>query len=262
MSGGNSGLGPIQTAGGGGGSCYQNGAGVAGGSGGGSGINYAPYGGAGGGGAGSVGANGVPGSPNFLLNSPGGYSVSPVTSTSSVLVGTGSKTFTINSFSNEALSFLGVVAGSPVVVYYTNGNSINMTGTITSISSTTLICSITSVGDGASSSYSTWRFSFGGGPAHGNNGGAGSQVSAGAGGSGLSNSLSGSSLFYAAGGGGGGGTPANGGSSIGGNGSTGSGSSATSNRGSGGGGGGYAGNAAGAGGSGSNGIVIVRYLSA
>jgi hypothetical protein len=86
---------------------------------------------------------------------------------------------------------------------------------------------------------------------------------AGNGGSGTSNSITGTALFYAAGGGGGvwnsNDTAGTGGSSIGGNGGLGTndGSNATINRGSGGGGAGQDAD----GGSGSSGVVIIKYLN-
>lgn len=102
-------------------------------------------------------------------------------------------------------------------------------------------------------------FPGGGGGGAGGAGGDGSGGAGGNGGIGLSNSISGSSLFYAGGGGGGmasngGTTNGSGGSGIGGS----NGSSGTTNRGGGGGGKQYG---AGMAGSGGSGVFIVRYSS-
>jgi hypothetical protein len=96
----------------------------------------------------------------------------------------------------------------------------------------------------------------------GGGGGAGAQPGNADGGIGITRSISGSSLFYAAGGGGGGNTCTSaGGSGIGGNGASGSsgGSAGTNGRGAGGGGGGY-GPGDGPGGNGGTGVVIIRYV--
>lgn len=77
------------------------------------------------------------------------------------------------------------------------------------------------------------------------------------GGSGVSSSITGSSITRAGGGGGGGASTANGGSGGGGSAGTGAGSDGTLNTGGGGGGGGFSGNS----GAGGSGIVIVRYAA-
>lgn len=109
----------------------------------------------------------------------------------------------------------------------------------------------------------------GGGGGAGAVGGTGSNITKGGdGGVGLSNSLSGSAVFYA--GGGGGSSQGSGANSAGGNGGGGGGGggtagtfvtgvAGTANRGGGGGGGGYNGGSSGAGGAGGSGVVIISY---
>lgn len=104
----------------------------------------------------------------------------------------------------------------------------------------------------------------GGGGGAGAVGAAGTSSAAGNGGVGISNSYSGSAVFYGGGGGGGtdaaGDTPGTGGNGGGGNGSnTGAGNAGTAN--TGGGGGGSFNNASLAGGAGGTGVIIVRYLT-
>lgn len=82
------------------------------------------------------------------------------TSTTSVLIGTGSKTFTIESGKQFA-------AGMPVTVVRTGYPTYFMYGIVTSYSGTTLIISVPTNGTGGSGTYADWAISLSGiqGPA-------------------------------------------------------------------------------------------------
>lgn len=179
------------------------------------------YGGGGGGGAGAVGASTVSGgSGNGGVGLTSDITIT-ATSVSSVLIGTGAKTFTV-------ASGLSYTANQPIKI--SNSVTNYMLGTVTSYTTTSLVVNIDSVV--GSGTFATWSIDY----IYAGGGGGGSRTTRGTGGAG--------------GGGAGSGT----GGSV-------TGISGTANTGGGGGGAGNDHNAGqtGTGGTGGSGIVIIRY---
>lgn len=180
------------------------------------------YGGGGGGGAGAVGASTVSGgSGNGGVGLTSDITIT-ATSVSSVLIGTGAKTFTV-------AAGLSYTANQPIKI--SNSVTNYMLGTVTSYTTTSLVVNIVSVV--GSGTFATWSIDY----IYAGGGGGGSRTTPGTGGAG-----------------GGGAGSASGGGAVG--------TSGTANTGGGGGGAANDFNNAGqtgTGGTGGSGIVIIRY---